>query len=89
MGGTSYVDIIFPKEQLLQLLTEGGFVVLSLSLTPETDRLIGEDELRTMKPTAYLIDVAGGGVVDEEALVHALDEHWIAGAGLGVFVKEL
>ena len=89
VGGTSYVDIIFSKEQLLQLLTEGGFVVLSLSLTPETDRLIGEDELRTMKPTAYLINVAGGGVVDEEALVYALEEHWIAGARLGVFAKEL
>ena len=41
-----------------------------------------------MKPTAYLIDIARGNVVDEEALVRALDEHWIAGAGLDVFATE-
>ncbi|MFC2017628.1 D-2-hydroxyacid dehydrogenase [Chloroflexota bacterium] len=88
LAKAKYVDIMFHKEQLLQLLTESDFVVLSLPLTPETDRLIGEKELRAMKSTVYLINVSRGGIVDEEALIHALDEHWIAGAGLDVFANE-
>jgi phosphoglycerate dehydrogenase-like enzyme len=62
--------------------------VLALPLTSETNGLIGERELRTMKSTAYLINVARGSIVDEEALIRALDEHWIAGAGLDVFATE-
>jgi phosphoglycerate dehydrogenase-like enzyme len=83
-----YVDIMLPPGQLQQLLVESDFVVLSLPLTPETSKLIGEEELRTMKSTAYLINVARGRIVDEEALIRALDEHWIAGAGLDVFATE-
>ena len=88
VGRARYVDILLPKEQLRQLLTESDFVVLTVPLTHETDKLIGEDEIRTMKPTAYLINVAKGGLVDEEALIRALEEHWIAGAGLDVFATE-
>jgi len=83
-----YVDTVLPPELLPQLISESDFVVLSLPLTSETDKLIGEQELRTMKPTAYLINIARGRIVDEEALVRALDEHWIAGAGLDVFATE-
>jgi D-2-hydroxyacid dehydrogenase (NADP+) len=83
-----YVDIILPREQLPRLLAESDFVVLSLPFTSETNKLIGEEELRTMKPTAYLINVARGDIVDEKALIRALDEHWIAGAGLDVFATE-
>ncbi len=83
-----YVDVMLPREQLRQLLSESDFVVLTLPLTVETNRLIGEGELRTMKPTAYLINIARGRIVDEEALIQALDEHWIAGAGLDVFATE-
>lgn len=83
-----YVDILLPREQLPRLLSESDFVVLSLPLTSETNKLIGEKELRTMKPTAYLINIARGNIVDEEALIRALDEHWIAGAGLDVFATE-
>ena len=63
-------------------------MVLTLPLTPETNKLIGEEELRAMKPTAYLINTSRGGIVDEEALIRALDEHWIAGAGLDVVTTE-
>jgi len=83
-----YVDTVLPREQLPALLSESDFVVLALPLTPETNKLIGERELRTMKSTAYLINVGRGSVVDEEALIRALDEHWIAGAGLDAFTTE-
>jgi phosphoglycerate dehydrogenase-like enzyme len=57
-------------------------------LTPKTSKLIGEKELRAMKPTAYLINISRGGIVDEDALIRALDEKWIAGAGLDVTAIE-
>lgn len=87
-GPVSGVDRMLSKDQLPQLLAESDFVVLSLPLTEETKGLIGEKEFRTMKPTAYLINVARGGVVDEAALVRALEQGWIAGAGLDVFAIE-
>lgn len=83
-----HVDILLPPERLGQLLAESDFVVLAPPLTSETRGLIGEEELRNMKSTAYLINIARGGIVDEEALVRALDEHRIAGAGLDVFATE-
>lgn len=79
--GVQYVD-------LETLLRESDFVSIHVPLTPQTRRLIGEKELRMMKPTAYLINTSRGAVVDEEALCRALKEGWIAGAGLDVFVKE-
>lgn len=88
MNHARYIDIPLPQEQLLQLLSESDFVVLSLPLTKETEGLIGERELQAMKPTAYLINTARGKIVDEEALVHALEESWIAGAGLDVVATE-
>ena len=87
-GWDKYADIMFPPAQLRQLLLESDFVVLAVPLTPETSKLISEEELRTMKSSAYLINIARGGIVDEEALIRALDEHWIAGAGLDVFATE-
>lgn len=82
------VDVLLPPGQLPQLLSESDFVVLSLPLTPETNKLIGEGELRVMKPTSYLINIARGGIVDENALIRALNENWLAGAGLDVFTTE-
>jgi len=70
------------------LLREADFVVLTVPLGPETRHLIGEAELALMKPTAFLINVARGPVVDEAALVRALKEGRIAGAGLDVFEDE-
>ena len=82
------VDRVYFREELPELLAASDFVVLALPLTNETRGMIGEKELRGMKPGAYLINVARGAVVDEGALVRALEERWIAGAGLDVFVKE-
>jgi D-3-phosphoglycerate dehydrogenase len=73
---------------LKQLLRESDFVVLTCLLNDETRHLINADALALMKPTAYLVNVARGPVVDEVALAQALKEKRIAGAGLDVFEQE-
>ncbi len=73
---------------LNRLLEESDYVSLHVPLTPETYHLIGEEQLRRMKPTAFLINTARGKVVDQRALYRALKEGWIAGAGLDVFEQE-
>jgi D-3-phosphoglycerate dehydrogenase len=73
---------------LENLLRESDYVAICCALTPETRHLIGEPRLRLMKPTSYLINVARGPVVDQRALTRALQERWIAGAGLDVFEEE-
>jgi len=70
------------------LLRESDFVVINSLLTPETTGLIGEQQLHAMKPAAFLINVARGPIVDHDALVRALREKWIAGAGIDVFPQE-
>jgi D-2-hydroxyacid dehydrogenase (NADP+) len=87
--GTSRLgDVLYPADKLLEMLAESDFVVVSVALTENTRKLIGERELRVMKPTAYMINVARGSVIDEAALTRALKEGWIAGAGLDVFERE-
>jgi glycerate dehydrogenase len=71
-----------------QLLAEVDILSLHCPLTAETRGLIGEPELRAMKPDALLINTARGGLVDEAALAQALREGWIAGAGFDVLSKE-
>jgi len=71
-----------------QLLAESDFISLHCALTPETRGLIGEAQLRKMKPSAYIINTARGAVIDEAALLRALNEKWIAGAALDAFVVE-
>ncbi len=70
------------------LLRRSDFVVLSLAMTPEARGMIGARELSLMKPTTFLINVSRGAVVDEAALITALEEGRIAGAGLDVFAQE-
>ena len=82
------VDELFPPAELHQLLAESDFVVISTQSTPETDGLIGRAELRAMKPTSYLINVARGEIVDESALIDALHQRAIAGAALDVYEAE-
>jgi len=87
-SGIFGVDELYPSSDLLQMLTESDFVVVAAALTEETERMIGERELRAMKPTAYVINVARGQIIDQAALIKALKEGGIAGAGLDVFESE-
>jgi glyoxylate reductase len=80
-AGIEYV----PMDQLLE---ESDFVSIHAPLNPQTRHLIGERELRLMKPTAFIINTARGPIIDEAALVRALAERRIAGAGLDVFEHE-
>jgi glyoxylate reductase len=71
-----------------QLLAESDFVSIHAPLNPQTRHLIGERELRLMKPTAFIVNTARGPIIDEAALVRVLAERRIAGAGLDVFEHE-
>lgn len=70
------------------LLRESDFVSLHSPLTPETKKMMGAAQFAKMKPTAFLINASRGQVVDEKALIKALQEGQIAGAGLDVFEEE-
>ena len=74
----------YPPERLQEMLGQCDYVVLCVPLTADTEHLIGEAELRAMKNDAYLVNIARGHVIDEQALVRALREGWIGGAGLDV-----
>lgn len=83
-----WVDRCYTNSELDQLLQQSDFVVLTVPLTKDTQDLIGEREFRQMKKSAYLINIARGGVVDTDALIQALKDKTIAGAGLDAFVQE-
>jgi phosphoglycerate dehydrogenase-like enzyme len=78
-------DRMRPRLELLDAAAEADFLLLLLPHTAENDGIIGAAVFKAMKPTAYLINVARGGVVDERALIKALKAGEIAGAGLDVF----
>ena len=79
---------MFSQARLLELLPQADAVALTCPLTPETERLIGAQALAAMKPSAVLINVARGKVVDEPALVEALVDRRIAAAGIDCTVEE-
>ncbi|MDN4614918.1 phosphoglycerate dehydrogenase [Leifsonia sp. F6_8S_P_1B] len=71
-----------------ELLAQADFITIHMPKTPETTGMISDDQLALMKPTAFIVNVARGGLIDEDALYRALTTHSIAGAGLDVFVTE-
>ena len=82
------VERVFRRAGFRELLGTSDYVVLALPLTPETRGLLGEAELRAMRPEAWLVNLGRGALVQEGALVRALSERWIAGAVLDVFTGE-
>ncbi|KAF9697719.1 hypothetical protein EKO04_004453 [Ascochyta lentis] len=76
------------RSSLAELLQEADFLTLHTPLIASTKGMIGKAELATMKPTARILNVARGGMIDEDALVEALDDGIIAGAGIDVFTSE-
>ncbi len=84
----SYVHRLVGSEGLQDLLAVSDYVVIALPLTPETKKLIGGQELGWMQPHAILINVGRGPIVDERALITALQDGRIGGAGLDVFEEE-
>jgi phosphoglycerate dehydrogenase-like enzyme len=83
-----YVDRLFAAGRADTLLRGSDLLVLALPLTPATQGLIGERQLKRMKPSALFINVGRGELVQQSALIRALREGWIAGAALDVFESE-
>jgi len=82
------VEKFFGPEQRIEMISRSDYIAIATPLTPETRGLIGEAEFAAMKPTAVVINVGRGPVVDEAALVRALQEKRIKGAALDVFDRE-
>jgi len=78
----------FKYASLKRVIAESDFLSIHVPLTPETNKFIGEKQLKAMKSTAILINLSRGPVVDTDALYKALTKGWIAGAGLDVFDPE-
>ena len=85
---TPNVDEMFPRERFHEFLGQADFVVVTAPRTPETLGMFGEAEFRAMKSTAYYVCFSRGGIADDAALLRALNEGWIAGAGLDVHGQE-
>ena len=86
--GADAADAVFAHERLRELLPQADVVALTCPLTPQTQGLIGAQALAAMKPSAMLVNVARGRVVDEAALVEALAGRRIAAAGIDCTVEE-
>ncbi len=84
----SNVERIFSREALHSAVAEADFLVVLTPLTPQTRHIVGREVLRAMKSTAFVINIARGGCVDEAALIEALEQGTIAGAGFDVFETE-
>ena len=85
---TSGFDRMVKRDDLIAVAPELDFLVALVPMSADTRNIVGEQVFKAMKPSAYLVNVARGGVVDEEALIKALEAGEIAGAGLDVFSQE-
>lgn len=83
-----WVDKMYDPKNLLEMLPQADWVVITAPLTCETKGMIGERELKALKKSAYIVNVSRGPIIEEQALIKALQDEWIAGAGLDVFEEE-
>lgn len=86
--GQGAADAVVASDEMLGVLPEADFVALTCPLTPQTEKLIDARALAAMKPSAYLINVARGSIIDEPALVDALENGGIAGAAVDCVWEE-
>jgi phosphoglycerate dehydrogenase-like enzyme len=86
--GDDCVDRVYGLDGLLEMIAECDYVVAAAPLTPDTYHLVGKAALAAMKPSAVVINAGRGPVIDETALIEALEQKRIRGAGLDVFEKE-
>jgi phosphoglycerate dehydrogenase-like enzyme len=83
-----HLERVFSLAELREALPDADYVVLCINYTPDRYHLFGEAELAVIKPGAFLINVARGGLLDQDALLKALESKHVAGAGLDVFWSE-
>ncbi|MDY6843717.1 MAG: D-2-hydroxyacid dehydrogenase [Thermodesulfobacteriota bacterium] len=83
-----WVDSMYGPDGLIEVLSQSDWVVITVPLTRETEGLIGENELKVMKQSAFIINIGRGPIIQEKVLIKALKGGWIAGAGLDVFEEE-
>jgi len=81
-------DEVYKPEELNKVISQSDFLILTLPLTDKTRNLIDEEQFKWMKPTAFLINISRGAIVNEHILLHYLKNRIIAGAALDVFVEE-
>lgn len=86
--GAAGIDVLLSHLQYHDLILASDFVALALPLTASTRLIFGEDEIEIIKKSAYVFNIGRGGLIDEAWLVRALQNKWIAGAGLDVFADE-
>lgn len=83
-----HIDRIYPRHRLIEAAADADFLAVLIPLSPATHHIVGAEVLAAMKPSAFLINIARGGCVDEHALLAALESGGIAGAGIDVFETE-
>lgn len=83
-----YVDELYTTDDLDDVLKRSDYIVLTLPATDKTRGIISEERLRMMKPDAFLVNIGRGELVDQDALIKALKNNWIRGAGLDVMTPE-
>ncbi len=87
-GKAPHFDEVHPRSELVKLASRADFLMLLVPYSPDTHHLINRDVIAAMKPSAFLINLARGGVLDEAALIEHLQAGKIAGAGLDIFSKQ-
>ncbi|GAB4463194.1 MAG: D-2-hydroxyacid dehydrogenase [Armatimonadaceae bacterium] len=85
---TPGIDVVLSHLQYHDLILSSDFIVLALPLTPGTRMMFGEDEIEILRKGTYLFNIGRGGLLDERWVLKALQNRWLAGAGLDVFVDE-
>lgn len=87
-GKARNIDLLLPSARMNEMLSQSDYVAVCCPLTPETHHIIGDTALKAMKPTAFIINIGRGPLIDEAALIRAVKEKRIAGAGLDVTEQE-